>query len=346
MDRRDHVSRRVSGRALLVLLAGSCFGYPFFNLPAGPIPLTADRLLLVVLVVQYWFYRRWGWADPKPLAAADYILLALVVVLTASTITHDFRFQKMQPLSQLVFFYAMPVAMYWLVRQTRWTDRAARWMFASVAIFGVYLCLTAVAETHQIWAVVFPKYIASSATREFLGRGRGPFLNPAANGLVQGLGLCAALVCWPRLGRAGKSAVALSLPIFAWGIYCTFTRSAWMGAGLGALVILALTTPPRARAAVLGSVMVAGVLFLAASWQDLLAFKRDKDVSAQEVAESAKLRPSWRWSPGICFSIVRCWVAASVSTNKRARRIYRTARPTCHWKRPGRTSSTMSSCRC
>jgi hypothetical protein len=279
------------GGALLVLLAGSCFGHPFFNLPADPIPLTADRLLLVVLVVQYWLYRRWGWADPKPLTAADYILLALVVVLTASTLTHDFRFHNMQPLSQLVFFYAMPVAMYWVVRQTRWTEQAARWMFGSVAIFGVYLCLTAVAETHQIWAVVFPKYIASSETREFLGRGRGPFLNPAANGLVQGFGFCAALICWPRLGRAGKSLVALSLPVFAWGIYCTFTRSAWMGAGLGAMVIVALTTPPKARAAVLGSVLLAGALLLAVSWQDLLAFKRDKDVTVHEVAESVRLRP-------------------------------------------------------
>ena len=33
----------------------------FFKIELGPLPLTADRLLLVLLVGQYLFWRRWGW---------------------------------------------------------------------------------------------------------------------------------------------------------------------------------------------------------------------------------------------------------------------------------------------
>ena len=77
--------------ALLVLLAGSCFGHPFFNVPTGAVPLTADRLLLVVLLAQYVVYRHWGWTDPKPLAKADYLLGAFLVVLLVSTLTHDLQ---------------------------------------------------------------------------------------------------------------------------------------------------------------------------------------------------------------------------------------------------------------
>jgi hypothetical protein len=279
------------GGALVVLLAGSCFGHPFFNVPAGPLPLTADRLLLAVLVLQYFIYRRWGWTDPKPLATGDYVLAAFIILLVASALTHDFRFHQSQPLAQLLFFYLMPVTMYWVVRQTRWTERSARWLFACVGVFGAYLCLTAVAETHGAWEFVYPSYIASSEFREFFGRGRGPLLNPAANGFVQGLGLCAAMMWWPRVNRPGKLLLLATLPIFAWGVYSTFTRSAWMGAGLGGLVLVALGTPRSWRPVVVGGAVVAALVVAAGTWQNMLAFKRDRDVTAEDVAESAKLRP-------------------------------------------------------
>ncbi len=279
------------GAALLVLLAGSCFGHPFFNLPAGPLPLTSDRLLLAVLMIQYGIYRRWGWTDPKPLAKSDYLLGAFLVVLVASTLTHDFQYRKAQPLSQLVLFYLMPAVLYWVVRQSEWTEQSARWVFSSLAVFAAYLCLTAIAETQQAWSFVFPTYVGSPEFSEFLGRGRGPFLNPAANGIVQGLGLCAALMSWPRLNRPGKLLLLATLPLFAWGVYSTFTRSVWIGAALALLIVITLTTPRSWRLAVLGTAMLVSVAIVAASWEHVGAFKRDKYVSVEDVAESAKLRP-------------------------------------------------------
>ncbi len=279
------------GTALLVLLAGSCFGHPFFHVNTGPVPLTADRLLLVILVAQYVVYRRWGWAEPKPVTKGDWLLGAFLGVLILNTFTHDFRVERWRPAAFLIFFYLMPAVMYWIARQTHWSERAAGWLFGSLAGFGLYVALTAVAETHGWWQFVFPRYITSPEFSEFFGRGRGPFLNPVANGIVQSVGLCAALLWWPRLRRRGQLLLLAAMPLFAWGIYSTLTRSVWMGAGLGVLVVVGLATPKAWRAAVVASALVGSLLVAAVSWESLMTFKRDKGLDAELTAESAKLRP-------------------------------------------------------
>jgi len=280
------------GTALLVLLTGACFGHSFFHVAAGgPMPITADRILLAVLVGQYVFYRKFGGADPKPLAKIDVLLAVFLLVILASTLTHDFRIERWRPLAFFVFFYAMPAVMYWIARQTQWTERAAWCLFAALGVFSLYLCLTAVAETHGWWFAVYPRYIGSPKVWEFLGRGRGPFLNPIANGIVQSVGLCAALLWWPRLSRRGQLVLLGLMPFYAWGIYSTLTRSVWMGAAAGVFVILLLTLPRMWRTAMVVTAVVGSLLFVVVSWESLMTFKRDKELDAELTAESAKLRP-------------------------------------------------------
>jgi len=280
------------GGLLLVLLAGSCFGSPFFSAPTGFIPLTSDRLLLLILMAQYVVYRQWGWTDPKPLTKADWVFAAFILVLVASTFTHDFKTTKFLPVSQLLFFYLMPAAMYWIARQTAWTERQALWLFSTLGVFGVYLCLTAFAETRQAWAVVLPKYIASIEFREFYGRGRGPFLNPASLGFFMGVCLAAALMWWPRLTRSRQLILLMVVvPIFALGAYSTLTRSVWMGVALGLAIVIACSLPRGWRTAVLGSLAIVCVVGVAGSWEYLNGFKRDKELSVEDMAQSAKLRP-------------------------------------------------------
>jgi O-antigen ligase len=75
------------------------------------------------------------------------------------------------------------------------------------------------------------------------------------------------------------------------GMYYTLTRSVWMGGALALLVVVGLTLPGAWRMPVIGTAVLAGVIGLATSWEHWVAFKRDKELSAAEMAESAKLRP-------------------------------------------------------
>lgn len=277
--------------SLVVLLAGICFGHPFFNVSVGPLPVTADRVLLAGLLVLTLCYRRLGWTEPQIWTKADLALAGMFVVLAASTFTHDWHIYKSQPLANLLFLYLLPLVLYWIVRQAEVSERTIWGMLTALALFGVYLAVTAIAETHQVWALVWPRYIGSPEFVEFFGRGRGPLLNPAGSGILQGLSLVATLLLWPRLSRRRQLLLLAVLPLLAWGIYSTFTRSAWLGAGLGVLVVLALTLPRCWRTPIVATCLLAALPLAAVYWDSLLSFKRDKSLSAAEAAESARLRP-------------------------------------------------------
>ena len=159
------------GGCLAVLLAGTCFGHPFFHWSAGPLPITIDRVLWAVVIGQYIVWRRLGLADPKPIGRAEIALLAFVAVLAASTLTHDWQARNSQPLARLVFDYLMPLGVYWVARQSRITERGILATFAFLAALGLYLALTGLAETSGNHGLVFPKYIASPELAEFLRPG-------------------------------------------------------------------------------------------------------------------------------------------------------------------------------
>ena len=279
------------GGCLVVLLAGACFGHPLFNLPVGPVPLTADRLLWAVLLVQCVIWRRMGLTERKPPGNAELVLCAFIGVLLLSTFAHDWRAHHNQPMARLLFSYLMPLGMYWVARQIRLSQRSVLAMFGCLAAFGIYLAVTALAETHQIWWLVYPKYIASTTHEEFLGRARGPLLNPSGCGIFQGVCLCSALMWWPRLNRPGRLLLLIVSVLVCLGIYSTYTRSAWLGAGLGLFILLSLTIPRSWRVPILGSMLLIVTVLGVTQWERILAFKRDRDLGVQAAADSVELRP-------------------------------------------------------
>jgi O-antigen ligase len=52
-----------------------------------------------------------------------------------------------------------------------------------------------------------------------------------------------------------------------------------------------LSIPKTWRGPVLGTALLATLAIVAVNWESMLSFKRDKDLSPEEMAESAKLRP-------------------------------------------------------
>jgi O-antigen ligase len=276
---------------LAVVLAGICFGHSLFNMPAGPIPLTTDRVLWLLLLVQYVIWRRLGRAEPKPLGKAEYVLLAFVGVLIVSTFTHDWQSDKALPASRLFFFYLMPLGLYWVARQSVISERAVLALFGCLTAFGLYLAVTGIAETQEAWWMVFPPYIGTADSAEFLGRARGPLLNPVGNGILLTACLGGTLMWWPRVGRAGKIAVAAAALLLGAGLLATLTRSVWIGAILGLLTVLGLALPRRWLPAALVGLALMILLATAVPWDELAAFKRDRDLTAEAAADSARLRP-------------------------------------------------------
>jgi len=276
---------------LAVLLVGSCFGHSFLRLSVGPVPVTADRVVLALLAGLCLVYRWLGWTRRRPRGATELVLSGLVGMLVVSTLTHEWSFDQARPLMKLLLYVLMPGTLYWVARQMRLDERRLNWMFGLLAVFGGYLALTAVAEQQGLWWLVFPKYIVLGRDTEFLGRGRGPLLNPIGNGLFLTVGMFSALMLWPRAGWAGRVLVVLATVLHAAGLCATLTRSVWMGAGLALCAAAGLILPRRWSLGTLGAVTLVASLLLATQWNHLMAFKRDRNVSVHAMSQSAQLRP-------------------------------------------------------
>jgi O-antigen ligase len=279
---------------LAVMLAGACFSVEFFKITLGPVPLTADRILLVVLVGQYLLWRRWGWADPKPLGKPEILLCLFTGMMVVSTFLTDYTYLNYQPVSWLILYYLMPFCMYWIARQTKFTEKSPFAVFLCLTVFGAYLAVTSLAEYFQVWELVFPPYIAenaSSATAEFVGRARGPFLNPISNGIALSICLAAALMVWPRLNRPGQLLMIPLYLLFFAAIYATMTRSVWMSGMLTLALVVGLSIPWNWRLPILGGGLLLAMLIGFTQWDRLVTFKRDRDLDAAKTAESIELRP-------------------------------------------------------
>lgn len=276
------------GGCLTVLLAGCIFGHPFFHLDVGGIPITTDRILLSMLVGVFVILWRLGRLASRQLDRQDIVMCGFTLVLILSVAT---RGRDAHGLATLLIFYLMPLVVYWMMRSTPIQSGGIWGLFAVLAVFGFYLAVTSVLEQQQITTLVFPRFIVSAEFPEFLGRGRGPLLNPAANGFFLAAGLVCTLLFWPRANRLGRALIGLASVIFVAGIACTLTRSVWAAAALAFVILLFGTLPRRQSVAIALLLCVVGTGLVASKWSDLRAFKRDQNVSVSDMAQSARLRP-------------------------------------------------------
>lgn len=273
---------------LVMLVGGSLFGYTFWN--GGTVPVTIDRLLAVVLAVMYAIHRQLGWANRKPMTRADWVLLSFLGALIISTFTHDWQFQHSKPVFKLVQYFLIPAVAYWVIRQAPLDERKAKWVFGTLAVFGVYVSLTALAElTGQYWAL-FPRHLAS-AQLEFFGRARGPLLNPAGNGALITLCLLAGLTFWPYFRRHGQLMLLGFTSLSTAAIYATLTRSSWIAGGLGLAIFISFSAPRSWRNLLIGTGVVGVLMLTVAKWDQIWNLKRDAELEASASADSAALRP-------------------------------------------------------
>ena len=275
---------------MAIVIFGSVWGYEFFHVPA-PIPITIDRLLLVVAIGIFAMLAIRQQASIRQLMPIDLLAICLIGVIFCSAVLHDWSFKNNLPISRLLFFYLLPFGLYLVVKNSTISKKQLRFVGIGICSFCVYLSLTAFAESRGWYGVVFPKYIYDPSVTEFLGRGRGPFQNPISNGVFMTTGLAAAFVLWPNSGTRTRMALTIAIPILILGNYATLTRSVWLGMVLGIGLVVWVITNQRQRAVMIIAGTAASVVIFMALGSSLVSFKRDKHVTQNEMSQSALLRP-------------------------------------------------------
>ena len=88
------------------------------------------------------------------------------------------------------------------------------------------------------------------------------------------------LMTWPCANRLGKLLLLAFAGLMVFAIYCTMTRSAWMGGALGLAIIVFLTLPRFYRPWFVGATVLGAAVLLITQWEHLVEFKRDKHLDA------------------------------------------------------------------
>ncbi|MFK7769104.1 MAG: O-antigen ligase family protein [Mariniblastus sp.] len=283
--------RPIPALALGVVIAGCVFGHDFFHISGGPIPITLDRVLLVGLVVLFGALYLFGREDLRSLNKADWTILALIAVLGFSTVTHDFRMMKNMPASRLLFFNLLPVTLYVVLKTSRLKREDLKFIAIVLGVFGFYLAATGIAEIKELTALVYPKYIMNSESVEFLGRGRGPFLNPVSNGIFQVVCFCCVLMWWPRASGNTRFLLLATALVISIGVYATLTRSVWLGLVAACGLFIWVPAPRHQKGAMVIAATVLAIALFPVLGEKVFSFKRDKNVSQADMEQSAQLRP-------------------------------------------------------
>ena len=281
---------------LVMLLAAACFGHESFSYRLGAIPLTLDRVMLLLLLVGYAVQRRLGRTEPKPLGWPDGLLLGLVGVLAMSTLFSDFAADfsgQGSPLWRLVCGYMVPVLIYWVARQAPLDRSKLSLVHGTLACLGIYLAVTGILEISGQWWAVFPRYIADPQVGIHFGRARGPMVHSVSFGLYLASGLLCLWFWRARFGRLGQLVLLALVPLFMVALYFSYTRSVWLGAALGMMIVLGLTLRGNWRPLVLGSMVAAGLLLAVTRFHDVINFQRDS--SAADTGKSVDMRASFAY---------------------------------------------------
>jgi O-antigen ligase len=272
--------------AALTVAVGYVLGYNFWHAHVGPLPFTLDRVLLVGLVAALVAQWRWSRLEPKPLAGADWLLAALLVILGASALLAgqpEVRAAEgFSPMWRLVMSFVVPAVLYWIVRQA---PLARRQWVASLAIFaalGVYLALTGLAEITGQWSLVFPRYISDPTLGIHFGRARGPELNAASLGVYLTVCLWCTWFLRPNVRRGWQLVLIAALPLMALAVVATLTRSTWLGLLASAAVVGYVQLPTHWRLPLFTIAALGGVLIAAATWNDMIGLQREGTASESE----------------------------------------------------------------
>lgn len=283
--------------AAIFLVSTCVFTAEFYAFQTAGVTWTLDRLAFLFLLAGFvsgWVrghHRLGSWQ------LVDYLVGAFFVWLAVRTLTQPLgSIAPHQPhtLMHMINGYCIPCVLYLVLRTSKPELRQMRPAFWILAVFGIYLSITAFLEVGKAWTLVFPKFISDPELGIHFGRARGPMLQSVR------LGICL-ITCWTAVivfsiwlhpkSKAAWLAAIVSLPVFWGGVFLTYTRSIWMGLVfvVALLVILCLRGALR-RSLLIGGAL-SGTLLLCVAGSSLIAFKRE--YSAAETRESTYMRAAF-----------------------------------------------------
>ena len=256
-----------------------------------------DRVLLVGLLAAFVVQWRFGGFTIRPLTGSDWMLAAMLAILTVSTIFSgqpEITDGVTSKWGRLVTSFLLPSLLYGIIRQLDITRRDWSRLLATAAALGIYLALTGAFEVAGSWSLVFPRYIADPNLGIHFGRARGPDLNAVSLGLY----VTACLLCaWTLFShverRSYQLVLLLAVPLMAFGVLLTFTRSTWIGLAASGLVVAAFQIPRRWRMPALATSALVGLLIASMSWHQLIGLEREG--TAEESEHSVNQRESFAY---------------------------------------------------
>lgn len=271
----------------VTILCGCVFGYEFFHKSA----LSIDRVLVGCVVGWLFLLLATRRLQLPSLQWTDLFVVGFFGLIGLNLLVTDWRYEENKPLIIYIFYYLVPFAFYVVMRCIGHDPRTWKILQWSMIGLGVYLAATGLCEARGWTGLVFPKYILDPTRSEFLGRGRGPLLNPIANGVFQISALAFGLVLWKNAGPRGRLFVFGFVFLMLVGIWATLTRSNWIAAAPLVSLYIWRNSSWTLRGLCILTIPFVLILGYVTFGDKINAFKRDKNVSVEDMSESAELRP-------------------------------------------------------
>jgi O-antigen ligase len=287
------------------LICAAVWGPLFFQFEFFGTTLSLDRILILGVLGVYLVQRKLGRTEPKDVPTSECLLLGFLAVLMMNTFLHDWRNHEpgqVPIVPHLIEGYLIPILLYWVARRSAIRQRDVNCLFGMLAMFGLYLCITAACEIGGAWALVYPRYIVDPEMGIHFGRARGPFLQSVRLGIYLLAGLAAVWIplVWRGVwGRGGRLLGLLLASVFLVALCLTYTRSVWLGGFMAAFVLFALTLRGVARRAVLVAMVGAGCLLLFVAQEGLWSF--DREFGPLETQQSTRMRAVFAYVSWLMF---------------------------------------------
>ncbi len=135
----------------------------------------------------------------------------------------------------------MPMLAYFFAKQFFEEQKHIAMVIFSFVGITVYFWVVSIAEQFRIMFLIWPKSIIYDMNYRWIGRSRGPFLQPAVFGQILGMYLLVHFFLVTRHIRASRKLLLwANLGIGAVGLLFTYTRGGWLAAivGLGVMAVL------------------------------------------------------------------------------------------------------------